>query len=139
MDALQQAIRVATTGLNAQSQRMRVVSENLANAHSTGEVPGADPYRRKTIGFDKDDSTDDGVARVGSARVDFDRSPFRVEYLPGHPAADDRGYVRMPNVNTLIELADMREAQRSYMANVQMIKQSRELISMTLDLLRPSS
>ncbi len=139
MDSLQQAIRVATTGLSAQSQRMRVVSENLANAHSTGEVPGADPYRRKTIGFSNDGSAEDGAALVGVAHVDFDRSPFRTEYLPGHPAADETGYVKMPNVNMLIELADMREAQRSYMANVQMIKQSREMISMTLDLLRPST
>jgi flagellar basal-body rod protein FlgC len=139
MDALQLAIRAATSGLNAQSQRMRVVSENLANAHSTGSTPGSDPYRRKTISFTGESASADDVALLAPAQIHLDRSPFRTEYLPGHPAADDKGNVKLPNVNLLMELADMREANRGYMANVQMIKQSREMIAMALDLLRTSS
>jgi flagellar basal-body rod protein FlgC len=136
MDALSTALKVAASGLSAQSQRLRVVSENLANAQSTGNAPGADPYQRKTITFAATLDRTSGTALVEVADIGRDMKPFPVEYMPGHEAADEAGYVRMPNVNVLVEMADMREANRSYEANLQVIRQARELISMTIDLLR---
>lgn len=137
-DPMQVAIKVAASGLEAQSRRMLVVSENLANASSTGSVPGGDPYTRKTVSFQSalDDLT--GAKLVKVDRIDIDRKPFRVEYDPGHPAADAEGNVKLPNVDMLVELADMRESNRSYEANLQVVKQARSLISMTIDLLRSS-
>ena len=136
MDALTTALKVASTGLNAQSQRLRVVSENLANAQSTGDTPGADPYRRKTVSFAAELDKASGGSTVGLLKVDRDPSDFPLEYLPGHEAADANGYVKMPNVNPIIEMADVSEANRSYQANLQVIKQARNLISMTIDLMR---
>ena len=136
IDPLQLSLRIAASGLEAQSSRMRVVSENLANAHSTGTTPGADAYRRKTVTFENELDRTSGATLVKLANVGVDRSAFRVEHDPGHPAADAAGYVKLPNVNMLIEMADMREANRSYEANLQVIKQAREMVSMTIDLLR---
>ena len=136
MDPLTTALRVASTGLGAQSERLRVVSENLANAQSTGNTPEENPYRRKTITFSSTLDRASGIAYVNTTAISSDPSEFPTEYMPGHQAADANGYVRMPNVNTLVEMADMREANRSYQANLQVIKQARELISMTIDLLR---
>jgi flagellar basal-body rod protein FlgC len=136
MDALTAALKVAASGLGAQSERLRVVSENLANAQSTGTSPGADPYRRKTISFVSELDRSSGTSLVSVGSIDRDRSDFPVEFQPGNEAADAKGYVKMPNVNTLIEMADMQEANRSYEANLQVIKQARELISMTIDLMR---
>ena len=136
------AANSASHGLFAQSTRMRVLSENIANADTTGKTPSSDPYRRKTISFRdmvNDGDTGDGVDMVGVDKIARDEAPFRTEYMPGHPAADDKGYVKMPNVDMLVELADMREASRAYTANTQVIKQVRELVSMTIDLLRPGS
>ena len=136
MDALSTALKVASSGLGAQSERLRIVSENLANAQSTATIPGGEPYQRKTIAFaaELDRASGGTFAEVGA--IDRDRTSFPVEYIPGHEAADEFGYVKMPNVNPLIEMADMREANRSYEANLQVIKQARELISMTIDLMR---
>jgi flagellar basal-body rod protein FlgC len=136
MDALSTALKVAATGLTAQSERLRVVSENLANAQSTGETPGSDPYRRKTISFAAELDRSNGTAFVEIAAIGRDESTFPIEYQPGNEAANEAGYVKMPNVNVLLEMSDMREANRSYEANLQVIKQARELISMTIDLLR---
>ena len=136
IDPLQLSLRIAASGLEAQSSRMRVVSENLANAHSTGTTPGADPYRRKTVTFENELDRMSGATLVKLGGVGTDRSDFRVEHDPGHPAADAAGYVKLPNVNMLVEMADMREANRSYEANLQVIKQAREMVSMTIDLLR---
>ncbi|MGD9913109.1 MAG: flagellar basal body rod protein FlgC [Rhizobiaceae bacterium] len=136
MDPLSTALKVASSGLTAQSERLRVVSENLANAQSTGSTPGAEPYRRKTISFAAEVDRGSGAAFVDVAAIKNDPSNFQVEFQPGHEAADAAGYVKMPNVNPLIEMADMREANRSYEANLQVIKQARELISMTIDLMR---
>ncbi|MCR4268350.1 flagellar basal body rod protein FlgC [Nitratireductor sp. ZSWI3] len=139
MDPLSASLKVAASGLQAQSERMQVVSENLANARSTSEVPGGDPYRRKTISFvaELDREIGGSIVEVGS--VANDPSAFTIEYDPGHEAADEQGYVKLPNVNVLIEMADMREANRGYEANLQVIKQARELISMTIDLMRSQS
>jgi flagellar basal-body rod protein FlgC len=136
IDPLMSALKIAASGLEAQSSRMRVVSENLANAQSTGEAPGSDPYRRKTISFENELDRASQATLVSIADIGVDRSPFRVEYDPGHPSADEAGFVKLPNVNMLVEMADMREANRSYEANLQVIKQAREMVSMTIDLLR---
>lgn len=136
MDPLISSLKVAATGLGAQSERLRVVSENLANAQSTGNFPGADPYQRKTITFTAELDRLTGARMVEVSAISGDKTAFPTEFQPGHEAADELGYVKMPNVNVLVEMADMREANRSYEANLQAIKQARELISMTIDLLR---
>ncbi len=136
MDALSAALKVSASGLSAQSDRLRIVSENLANAQSTGSTPGADPFRRKTVSFAAELDRGTGGTLVEVARTGTDESAFPLEYLPGHEAADAQGFVKMPNVNTLVEMADLREANRSYEANLQVFKQARELISMTIDLMR---
>ena len=136
MDALTAALKVAASGLGAQSERLRVVSENLANAQSTGNTPGADPYRRKTVTFGEQVDRAGGVTTVGVKKLGVDETEFTTEYDPSNPAADERGVVKMPNVNMLVEMADMREANRSYDANLQTIKQTRDLISSTIDLLK---
>ncbi|HLS18242.1 MAG TPA: flagellar basal body rod protein FlgC [Paracoccaceae bacterium] len=135
-DPLQASLRIASSGLEAQSARMRVVSQNLANAHSTGRVPGGDPYRRKILTFESEFDHAAGASLVRVARPGVDHSPFRLEHDPGHPAANAAGFVKLPNVSMLIEMADMREASRSYEANLQVVRQAREMISMTIDLLR---
>jgi flagellar basal-body rod protein FlgC len=134
-NALGSTIAISSTGLFAQAQRISVVSQNIANASSTSSTPGGDAFRRKMISFevDPDRIGDGGGVRVAEQSVDT--SPFRTEYAPSHPGADEQGFVKMPNVDMAIELADMREAARGYQANVQVIKQARELISMTINLL----
>ncbi len=123
----------------AQSRRMLVVSENLANANSTGNTPGADPYSRKTVSFESHLDEHVGGSRWFRAdRVDTDQKPFRIEHDPSHPAADADGNVKLPNVDMMVELSDMRETNRSYEANLQVVKQARSMISMTIDLLRSS-
>ncbi len=136
MDPLVASLKVSASGLEAQSTRLRIVSENIANARSTGDTPGSDPFRRKTVSFVSELDRATGVSQVEVKRLGEDESDFLIEYDPGNPAANEKGMVKVPNVNVLIEMADMREANRSYEANLQSIKQSRELISATLDLLR---
>lgn len=136
IDPLSLASRIASSGLDVQETRMRVLSENLANSQSTGDTPGADAYRRKTISFSWELDRSLGASSAKVSRISVDPSEFTIEYDPGNPAADDKGMVKRPNVNMLIELADMREANRSYEANLQTVKQTRELVSMTIDLLR---
>lgn len=138
MDPLLASMKVAASGLEAQSTRIRIVSENLANARSTGDTPGADPYRRKTVTFVSELDRASGASLVEVDRLAEDESDFAAEFDPGNPAADEKGMVKIPNVNVLVEMADMREANRSYEANLQSIKQSRDLISATIDLLRAS-
>ena len=139
MDPLSASLKISSSGLSAQSARLRVVSENLANARSTADTPGADPYQRKTISFTDEVDRASGVASVEIKRIGLDRTAFQTEYDPGNPAADSKGIVKYPNVNVLVEMADMREANRSYEANLQSIRQARDLISSTIDLLRSST
>lgn len=129
-------MKVAGSGLEAQSTRLRIVSENIANARSTGDTPGANPYRRKTVTFGAEVDHANNLTTVGVKKVGQDIGKFIEEYDPDSPAADQKGYVKMPNVNVLVEMADMREANRSYEANLQTIKQSRDLINSTIDLLK---
>ena len=138
IDPLKVATRIAGAGLEAQSLRLRVVAENIANARSTGRTPGADPYTRKTVSFESEFDRTLGAANVQVRSVGLDHSPFTVEYDPGNPAADKDGNVKMPNVNMVLEMADMREASRSYEADLQMIKQARTMNAQILDLLRNS-
>ena len=136
MDPLLSTMRTAASGMQSQSMRMRIVSENLANLESTGTAPGADAYRRKLVTFESalDEVTGAEVVNIGG--IIRGHEPFRTEFRPGHPAANEAGYVKLPNVNMIVEVADMREANRSYEANLQVIKQAREMISMTIDLLK---
>lgn len=133
---LSRAIGVAAAGLKAQAGRMRIISENIANADSTARTPGGEPYRRKvpTMRASFDDALAAQVVSLG--RVERDRSDFRVKHDPGSPLADAKGDVLMPNVNSLIEQTDLREAQRSYEANLNMVGAARRMIARTLDILR---
>lgn len=136
IDPLTATLKISSSGLQAQSERLRVVSENLANAQSTGKTKGADPYRRKTITFESEVDRAYAANLVKVKDIGSDKGAFTVEYDPGHPAADDQGYVKMPNVNTLVEMADMRETNRSYEANLKMMTQARSMVMRTIDLLR---
>jgi len=138
IDPFDASIKIAGSGLEAQSSRLRVVSENMANAQSTGPLPGSNPYRRKTITFENELDRTTGANLVKIRNVGVDPSTFRTEYNPGNPAADAQGMVKMPNVNMLLEMSDLREANRSYEANLQVVKETRDLFSMTLDLLKSS-
>jgi flagellar basal-body rod protein FlgC len=135
-DPLQATLRIAGSGLEAQSVRLRVISENIANAQSTGDTPGADPYTRQTISFDSALDRSLGAPLVRVKTIGRDDAPYRVERDPGNPAADAAGFVKMPNVDVLTELADMREANRTYEANLQVAKQSAELLGQTVNLLK---
>jgi flagellar basal-body rod protein FlgC len=117
---------------------MRIIAENMANAQSTANTPGGDPYTRKTIVFSNDFDEALGSNLVGVEQIGKDPSPYRVERNPSHPAADADGNVKYPSVNILVEMADMRESNRSYEANLQMMKQSRSMVMMTIDMLRSS-
>lgn len=137
IDALMSATRIAASGLRAEGTRMRVVAENIANAQSTGTTPGSDPYSRKTVAFETVLDRTLNAAGVRVKAITPDRAnAFRLEHDPSNPAADADGNVKMPNVNMLVEMADMREASRSYEANLQMMKQVRNMYSTTIDLLR---
>ncbi len=138
MDPLSAASKIAGSGMEAQATRLRIVSENIANARTTGDTPGADPYRRKTITFGAEMDKAAGAELVAVKKLGVDQGEFAQEYDPSHPAADAKGMVKMPNVNMLIEMADMREANRSYDANLQMIKQTRDIVSSTIELLKGS-
>jgi flagellar basal-body rod protein FlgC len=126
---------VAASGMRAQSSRMRTIAENIANANSTSPVPGGEPYRRKvatiTSGFDEQLSAT--VVQAGKPMPDM--SAFRTQFDPGNPLADKQGYLKLPNVNSLVEIMDMREAQSSYEANVNVLDASKTMMSRTIDLL----
>jgi len=127
---------IATSGLRAQAVRMRVISENIANADSTAQTAGGDPYRRKVPTFSSalDRTLDANTVTLGKIRPDS--SAFRVKHDPGNPAADAAGNVKYPNVNSMVEMTDMRDAQRSYEANLNVISATRRMIQRTLDILK---
>ncbi len=135
-DSLNMASSIAASGLHAQSTRLRVVSENLANSQSTAAQAGGEPYARKVVSFTQMVDDAQGAARVRISDIGTDSTPFRRVHEPGHPAANAEGYVLFPNINMISEVADMKEATRSYEANLQMVRQVRDMISATIDLLR---
>lgn len=128
------AMAVASSALKAQQSRMRIIAENIANAESTANVAGGQPYRRQTPVFQARNV--DGATGVVLAEVRPDQSDFRMEYDPSHPAANAEGYVQRPNVDTLVEAMDMREAQRAYEANLNVIETARNMESRTLDIIK---
>ena len=130
------SLAVAAAGLKAQSGRMRIIAENIANADSAPASAGAQPYRRKIPTFTSHLDDETGARLVEASRVRRDPSAFRTKYEPGNPAANARGEVQMPNVNALIENMDLREAQRSYEANLNMVTATRKMLAQTLAILK---
>ncbi|HEU5272472.1 MAG TPA: flagellar basal body rod protein FlgC [Xanthobacteraceae bacterium] len=130
------SLAIAASGLRAQAGRMRVISENIANSDSVAQTPGGDPYRRRVPTFraELDRSISAQVVALGPVRTD--QTPFQVKYEPGNPAADAAGNVKYPNVNPMVEMTDMRDAQRSYEANLNVVGATRSMIQRTLDILR---
>ncbi len=133
---LVKAIRISASGMQAQGVRLRVIAENLANADSLGAGPGDAPYRRKLVSFQNVLDRQLQSDRVAVRRVGFDPSEFGRRFEPSHPAADKDGYVLLPNINSLVEMMDMREAQRSYQANLNTIETSKRMLERTIDILR---
>jgi flagellar basal-body rod protein FlgC len=130
------ALAVAASGLHAQIGRMEVISENIANADSTAQTPGGDPYRRKIVTFTSELDRSIGAQVVKLGRVESDDTDFLVRHEPGNPAADAQGNVKYPNVNTLVEMTDLRDAQRSYEANLNIITATRRMLQRTIDILK---
>jgi flagellar basal-body rod protein FlgC len=133
---LKNAMKISASGMRAQGERLKTLAENLANSDSLGKTPGADPYRRKTITFKSELDRAIGANMVKAQKPQLDRSDFELKYDPGHPAANADGYVKMPNVKSVIEMADMREAQRTYEANLNAVDSAKQMLNRTIDLLR---
>lgn len=133
---LSKTLKISAAGMQAQNARMRTIAENLANADSLAEKPGADPYRRKMLTFKNALDRASGVDLVRPDKVVRDKSEFQKRFDPSHPAADGDGYVLAPNVNSLVEVMDMRQAQRSYEANLSVIEVAKTLLLRTIDMLR---
>ncbi|MBK1841526.1 flagellar basal body rod protein FlgC [Azospirillum sp. YIM B02556] len=133
---LYKSMAVSASGMKAQGTRLKVISENLANANTTAETPGDLPYRRKTVIFKNELDRAMDVDKVRVGKVDVDKSDFQRRFDPSHPSADADGYVLLPNVNTVVEAMDMREAQRSYEANLSAIDTARQMLTRTIDILR---
>jgi|EP00906_Rhabdomonas_costata_P000482 flagellar basal-body rod protein FlgC len=136
MDELKNVQKIALSGMKAQTERLRVISENLANVDSTAQTPDGTPYRRKVVSFKSELDKNSGAQTVKVDKVRNDQSEFQRRYDPKHPAADKDGYVLTPNVNPLIEMMDMREAQRSYEANLAVVSSSKQLLSRTVEMLK---
>lgn len=130
------AIAISARGMDAQGSRLRVIAENLANADTTGSTPGAEAYRRKTITFEDRMDQALGEATVRVRSIDADKSDLPLKYDPSHPAANADGYVKMPNVNSLTEIMDMREAERSYSANLNVMQVTRSMLTRTIEMLK---
>ncbi len=133
---LAQALSISAAGMDAQTKRLRVIAENLANQDSTGSFPGATPYQRKTTVFGSVLDSKLGAETVQVKSIVPDRSAFPQKYDPSNPAADATGYVRTPNVNSFVEMMDMREAERSYSANLNVMQASRSMLTRVIDLLK---
>lgn len=133
---LGKAMMISASGMKAQSVRMRIISENIANADSMPNSAAEDPYRRKIVNFEDTLNRKLGINEVRISKIEYDRSDFGKRYQPGHPAADADGYVRTPNVNNLMEVMDMRQAQRSYEANLNAIDTAKNMITRTIDMIR---
>ncbi|MES2293158.1 MAG: flagellar basal body rod protein FlgC [Pseudomonadota bacterium] len=129
------SMAVTAAGMRVQSERMKVISENIANADSTSPTPGADPYRRKVPTVTSKFDRELGANLVQNGKTVADKSEFRSQYDPGNPNADKQGYVKLPNVDPLIEIMDMREAQRSYEADLTVMDATKQMLAKTVDLL----
>ncbi|MBE6459351.1 MAG: flagellar basal body rod protein FlgC [Alphaproteobacteria bacterium] len=127
---------IAASGMRVQAERLKVISQNMANADSVSDVPGGEPYRRQVVSFQNYVDQETGAQMVRVNKIQHDNSQFEKKYEPNHPAADANGYVLLPNVNPLIEMMDMKEAQRAYDANMNMMRTVREMSSATLDILK---
>ena len=136
VNTLSTAADIGVSGMRAQSQRLKVISENLANSESLSTRPGGKPYQRQVVTFREYLDRDTGAKMVKVDKVTKDNSQFEKRYMPGNPAADADGYVLMPNVNPLVEMMDMKEAQRSYDANMAVVKASRDMSTRALDILK---
>jgi flagellar basal-body rod protein FlgC len=136
MDDILKTMRISSSGMRVQGARLKVISENIANVNSLAQDPNGKPYRRKTITFKNELDRAMGLRRVQVDRIRPDTSDFGKRFDPNHPAADADGYVLTPNVNSLIEMTDMREAQRSYEANLEVIKASKAMLSSAIEVLR---
>ena len=136
MSEMSTALSVAASGLRAQTARMKVIAENIANANSTAVEPGGEPYRRQVPTFGRLVDRETGANKVEMTGVQLDQGDFELRYNPSHPAANEDGFVQMPNVSTLIESLDMREAQRAYEANLNVVESARAMLTRTIDLLR---
>ncbi len=130
------SLTIAASGLRAQTGRMRVIAENIANADSTARTADGAPYRRRIPTFESNFDRELDARLVSMGRIETDRSDFKMKYQPGHPAANDKGYVKLPNVNSLIETVDLQEAQRSYQANLNVIRATRRMLQRTIDILK---
>jgi flagellar basal-body rod protein FlgC len=137
MSDLYNAMTISSSGMRAQSERTRVIAENIANADTMATGPNGDPYARKMVVFKNEMDRKAGIETVSIDKIQRDtRTPFPVKYMPGHPAANADGYVKQPNINSLIEVMDSREAQRGYEANLGMYSQARDMSQRLIDLLR---
>ncbi len=133
---ISKAIAISAAGMDAQTERLRVIAENIANQDSTGSKPGADPYRRKTVTFEDKLNKALGIDTVRVRSVGTDKTAFTQRFDPSHPAADANGYVKTPNVNPFVEIMDMREAQRGYSANLNVMEVTRAMLTRTIELLK---
>ena len=133
---IDKALSISARGMDVQTTRLRVIAENLANQDTTGSTPGADPYRRKTVTFQNAFDRQLGLQVVGIKQVGHDAGDLQLLYDPSNPAANADGYVKLPNVNSLVEVMDMREAERSYSANLAVMQATRGMLTRTIDLLK---
>lgn len=130
------SMAVAASGMRAQTDRMKTIAENIANASSTSPIKGADPYRRKIATIKPDFNRELDATLVAAGKPMPDRSDFRSQYDPGNPNADKQGYVKLPNVDSLVEIMDMRAAQRSYEADLSVMESTKQMLAKTVDLLK---
>src|SRR5215469_2492835 len=133
---LSKSMTVAASGMRAQTDRMKVIAENIANANSTSAVKGGDPYRRKIATVTQSFDSELGATLVNPGKPLTDKSDFKSQYDPGNPNADKQGYVKLPNVDSLVEIMDMRDAERSYEADLQMMQTTKQMMASTVDLLK---
>lgn len=136
MSELNKAMKIAASGMLVQNVRVRVISQNIANADSLATVPGGDPYRRQTISFRNVFDKEIGTQKVAVNEIGVDRTPFSTKNDPGHPAADESGLVKLPNVKSMIEIVDLRAAERAYQANLRVVDVARTMVARTLELLQ---
>jgi flagellar basal-body rod protein FlgC len=133
---LNTSLTISAGGMTAQTTRLRVIAQNIANQDTTASEPGADPYQRRTVTFETKLDQVLGADTVQVKSINQDQAEFPKRYEPANPAADTQGYVKRPNVNSFVELLDMREAERTYSANLSVMQASRSMMTQTINLLK---